>query len=72
MAPPPFAPSVAEPPGGRDNEGTTKDKNLTYAKEKNTLTEHKILQKALIFAHNERIIKTVKDTNTQQHGGKKS
>ena len=36
------------------------------AKTKNTLTEHKNLQKAFTFAHNERIIKTVKD-HTQTH-----
>nr|DAI70761.1 MAG TPA: hypothetical protein [Bacteriophage sp.] len=29
---------------------------------KKMLIEHKILQKALTFTHNERIIKTVKDT----------
>lgn len=44
---------------------------LYFAKRKKVLIERKFLQKGLIFALNERIIKTVKDTNTQQHGGKK-
>jgi hypothetical protein len=42
---------------------------LYFAKRKKVLIEHKILQIGLYFALNERIIKTVKDTNTQQHGG---
>ena len=44
---------------------------LYFAKRKKVLIESKFLQKGLTFALNERIIKTVKDTNTQQHGGKK-
>nr|DAU24984.1 MAG TPA: hypothetical protein [Bacteriophage sp.] len=40
-------------------------------KEKKVLIERKFLQKGLTFALNEHIIKTVKDTNTQQHGGTK-
>jgi hypothetical protein len=66
-----FAPSVADPPGGRGNERPTKDKNALFCQKKKVLIEHKILQTGLTFALNERIIKTVKDTNTQQHGGKK-
>lgn len=46
-------------------------KMLYFAKRKKVLIEHKISQIGLTFALNERIIKTVKDTNTQQHGGKK-
>ena len=41
---------------------------LYFAKRKKVLIEHKILQIGLHFALNERIIKTVKETNTQQHG----
>lgn len=44
---------------------------LYFAKRKKVLIEHKILQIGLTFTLNERLIKTVKDTNTQQHGGKK-
>jgi hypothetical protein len=68
---PPIAPSVPYRKKTRDNEGTTKDKNALFAKRKKVLIEHKILQIGLTFALNERIIKTVKDTNTQQPGGKK-
>lgn len=42
---------------------------LYFAKRKKVLIEHKILQIGLTFTLNERIIKAVKDTNTQQHGG---
>lgn len=42
---------------------------LYFAKRKKVLIERKFLQKSLTFALNERILKTVKDTNTQQHGG---
>nr|UWD75223.1 MAG: hypothetical protein [Bacteriophage sp.] len=44
---------------------------LYFAKRKKVLIERKFLQKGLTFALNEHIIKTVKDTNTQQHGGTK-
>lgn len=44
---------------------------LYFTKRKKVLIEHKILQMDLTFTLNERIIKTVKDTNTKQHGGKK-